>query len=166
MNVSKVKYLFRRKMIKFLLISDTGGSEEKLRVLPTWVEPVASCNDERDSLGFWILRRRFRIPVTGFQVFVSGTRILGFKRSWNSGFQSPRFRILLAKVSRIRIPQETIFRIPESGLSYMGRNQCPFGNSPDTLPLSFSRRVETKQGACDPCLLIGSLGMVMLANRR
>lgn len=33
-----------------------------------------------DSLGFWILRRRFRIPVTGFQVFVSGTRILGFKR--------------------------------------------------------------------------------------
>ena len=48
----------------------------------------------------------------------------------------------------------------------MGRNQCPFGNSPDTLPLSFSRRVETKQGACDPCLPIGSLGMVMLANRR
>ena len=48
MNVSKVKYLFRRKLIKFLLISDTGRSEEKLRVLPTSVEPVAPCNDERE----------------------------------------------------------------------------------------------------------------------
>ena len=70
-------------MIKFLLNSDTGGSEEKLLVLPTWVEPVAPWNDEKklqDSLGFWILSRRFRIPVTGFQVFVGGTRILGFKR--------------------------------------------------------------------------------------
>ena len=43
-------------MIKFLLISDTGVSEEKLRVLPTRVEPVAPCNDEREiARQSWIL---------------------------------------------------------------------------------------------------------------
>ena len=92
----------------------------------------------------------------------------------DSGFQTlvefripkPKISDFISKVSRIRIPQEKMFRIPESVFPYMGRNQCPFGNSPDTLPLSLSRPVETKPGACDPCLPIGSLGMVMLANRR
>ena len=94
----------------------------------------------QDSLGFWILRRRFRIPKPKISDFI------------NKSFQDPNS-------TRKNVPDSGI-RIPLYGAKPM-----PFGNSPDALPLSFRRLVETKPGACDPCLPIGSFGMVMLANR-
>ena len=94
----------------------------------------------QDSLGFWILRRRFRIPKPKISDFIS------------KSFQDPNS-------TRKNVPDSGI-RIPLYGAKPM-----PFGNSPDALPLSFRRLVETKPGACDPCLPIGSFGMVMLANR-
>ena len=70
----------------------------------------------QDSHGFWIPPRGFRIPVTGFQIFSSGTRIPDSNCQWDSrflrlyyGFQTPGFRIPLAKISWI----------PESGFPYM-----------------------------------------------
>ena len=50
-------------------------------------------------------------------------------------------------------------------ISLHGRNQYTFVNSPGALPLSFRRPVESKSGACDPCLPIGRLWMFLLANR-
>ena len=83
----------------------------------SWANPFASCiKGIQDSHGFWIPRRGFRIPVTGFQIFSSGTRFPDSNCQWDSrflqlysGFQTPGFRIPLAKISWI----------PGSGFPYM-----------------------------------------------
>ena len=74
------------------------------------------CKGIQDSHGFWIPRRGFRILVAGFQIFSSGTRIPDSNCQWDSrflqlysGFQTPGFRIPLAKISWIS----------ESGFPYM-----------------------------------------------
>ena len=74
------------------------------------------CKGIQDSHGFWIPRRGFRIPVTGFQIFSIGTRIPDSNCQWDSrflqlfsGFQTPGFGIPLAKISWI----------PESGFPCM-----------------------------------------------
>ena len=36
---------------------------------------VSPCKGIQDTLGLWIPRRGFRIPITGFQIFFSGTLI-------------------------------------------------------------------------------------------
>ena len=38
-------------------------------------EFFAPCKGIQDTLGFWIPRRGFRIPFTGFQIFLGGTWI-------------------------------------------------------------------------------------------
>ena len=90
-------------------------------------QPLAShfapCIGIQDTLGFWIPRCGFRIPV----LRVSGTWILdsnrlrdfGFRKLY-SGFQSPGFWIPQSKFHPFRILQAKIFRTPESGLPYMG----------------------------------------------
>ena len=82
----------------------------------SWANPFASCKGIQDSHGFWIPRRVFRIPVTGFQIFSIGTRIPDSNCQWDSrflqlfsGFQTPGFGIPLAKISWI----------PESGFPCM-----------------------------------------------
>ena len=73
----------------------------------------------QDILGYWIPRRGFRIPATGFQSFLVEPWILDSNRQWDSGllemysgFQSRGFQIPLANCSRIL----------ESGFPYMRRN--------------------------------------------
>ena len=78
---------------------------------------IAPCKGIQDSLGFCIPRRGFRIPGTGFQSLsaelgfwipiVSMIPDSGFLELY-SGFQSPGFLILRAKISRF----------PESLFSY------------------------------------------------
>ena len=69
MNVSKVKCLFRRKMIKFLVISDTAARKKNSEYFQheSNLSPHVMMKGKlQDSLGFWILRRRF-----GFQLLDS-----------------------------------------------------------------------------------------------
>lgn len=129
MNVSKVKYLFRRKLIKFLLISDTGGSEEKLRVLPTWVEPVAPRNDEREiARQSWIVDSTPYIPDSSY--WIPGLC------QWNmdSGFQTlVEFRIPKPKISdfiskSFQDTNSTRKNVPDSGIRIplYGAKPMPF----------------------------------------
>ena len=74
----------------------------------------------RQSWGFWIPRRGFGIPITGFQIFFSGTwipdsygYILGSKVQ-DVGFHKQKF-------PRFRIQQAKIFAFPKFGFPYLGR---------------------------------------------
>ena len=71
----------------------------------------------QDSLGLWIVRRKFRFPELDTGFFIRGTWILDSNREWDSvflelysGFQSQGFHF----------PQAKISRHPESLFSYMG----------------------------------------------
>ena len=71
---------------------------------------IAPCKRIRDSLGFWIPRRIFPIPDTGFYILCQG--------NWDSGLQSlVGFCIPWAvfRVPKPRIPDSTnqIFLIPD-----------------------------------------------------
>ena len=73
----------------------------------------------QDSLGFWIPRRGFRIPGTGFQslsaelgIWIPIVSGIPDSLSCMPEFQSPGLRISKAKTSRI----------PESGFPYLGRH--------------------------------------------
>ena len=73
----------------------------------------AQCYGIQDSLGFWIPRREFQIPGTGFQSF---SVELGF---WIPilGFGIPKSRIQYFTSKTFpgfRIPQAKIYRIAES----------------------------------------------------
>ena len=68
-----------------------------------WVKvlTIPSCNGIQDSLGFWIPRRGFQIPGTGFWILCQWNLDSGFQSFVRSGFfemhgfQSPGFRIPL-----------------------------------------------------------------------
>ena len=78
-----------------------------------WINcALAPCKRIRDSLGFWIPRRRFRISGTDFGLSVErGFRISVLRRIPDSKAHWLRFRIQQAKTSGIL----------ESGFPYMGR---------------------------------------------
>ena len=84
-------------------------------------EFFAPCKGIQDTLGFWIPRRGFRIPFTGFQIFLGGTWIPDSNCYWDSGFlhlysgfQGPGFRIPQAKISKI--PNSKCKNFPDSGI--------------------------------------------------
>ena len=86
---------------------------------------VPPCKRIGDSLGFCIPRRRFRIPITRFQVLVTGTWIPDSSRYWDSGFfelycgfRSPGFRISKAQTFGFRVPEAKIsgIYIPLNGV--------------------------------------------------
>ena len=82
----------------------TAVLQVDLNSIPWFNCALAPCKRIRDSLGFWIPRRRFRISGTDFG-FVSGTWIPDSKAHW----------------LRFRIQQAKTFWILESGFPYMGR---------------------------------------------
>ena len=82
---------------------------------------IAPCKGIQGTLGFWIPRRGFRIPFTGFQIFLGGTWIPDSNCYWDSGFlhlysgfQGPGFRIPQAKISKI--PDTKCKNFPDSGI--------------------------------------------------
>ena len=91
----------------------------------------------QDSLGLWIPRKGFRIPVTGFRILCqwnlesSGFQMLvGFRIPWAVfRFPRPRISIPQAKVFTFRIPQAKI--VPDSGIRYPlhGANEINFFHS-------------------------------------
>ena len=93
-----------------------------------FVQNFAQCKGIQDSLGFWIPRRGFRIPVTGFQSF---SVELGFWIPIVRGIPDSLSCILDSKAQdfgfhkqnfpRFRIPQAKISWIPESEFPYMPR---------------------------------------------
>ena len=66
----------------------------------------------RDSRGFWIPCRGFRIAGTGFPFFVGETCIPDSSRELDSGVPE--------LFSGFQIPRAKIYLIPETGLALMG----------------------------------------------
>ena len=93
----------------------TAVLQVDLNSIPWFNCALAPCKRIRDSLGFWIPRRRFRISGRDFG-FVSGTWIPDFSFAWDSGFESP-----LAK-----IPDSTSKNFLDSGIriSLHGASRC------------------------------------------
>ena len=92
------------------------------------MEKLVQCKGIQDTLGFWIPRRGFRIPITGSRSFsvelgfwiriVSGIldsyTCIPNSKAQDSGFHKQKF-------PRFWIPNAKISRISESGFLYMGR---------------------------------------------
>ena len=65
---------------------------------------LAKNAENQDPLGFWILRRGFRIPGYWIPLIVSGTWILDSKRYWHSKAQDSGFNNENLPDLGIRIP--------------------------------------------------------------
>ena len=135
---------------------------------PTWrwlrfflplKETFVQCKGIQDTLGFWIPRRRFWIPGTGFR---SSSVELGFRilivcgipdslsciadsKAQDSGFHKEEF-------PSFRIPQAIISRIPEPGFPFKGRSLTKTGKQfPEPFrSLSYLRCVKYAEIECFP----------------
>ena len=74
----------------------------------------------KDSLGFWIPSREFRI-LCQLKLDSEVESLVRFLEL-DSGFQSPEFQIPQAKLRHIPVFTSNIFWIPESVFPYLGRN--------------------------------------------
>ena len=86
------------------------------------------CKEIQESLGFWFPRRGFLISGTGFRILCPWNLDSGYQSSVDSRFlelysrfQSPRFLILQAKISRTADFASKKSWIPESVFPYLGR---------------------------------------------
>ena len=71
---------------------------------------IAYCKVIQDRLWFLIARHRFRIPDTGFQIFVSGT--------WTSDLEEFRIPWAVFRIPKPRIQDSTLKDFPDSGIRF------------------------------------------------
>ena len=74
---------------------------------------IAYCKVIQDRLWFLIARHRFRIPGTGFQIFVSGT--------WTPDLVEFRIPWAVFRIPKPRIQDSTSKDFPDSGIRFLNR---------------------------------------------
>ena len=72
---------------------------------------IAYCKVIQDRLWFLIARHRFRIPRTGFQIFVSGT--------WTPDLVEFRIPWAVFRIPKPRIQDSTSKDFPDSGIRFL-----------------------------------------------